>query len=62
MQLDGRVTLCGRSNGDIMRGYTGLLAELALFDAALDERQAAAIYAAVRPLGLPERAAEWNQC
>ena len=44
MQLDGRITLCGRSAGDYLRGYTGLLAELALFDVSLDEAQAAYIY------------------
>ena len=48
MHIDGRITLCGRSNGDMMRGYTGLLAELALFDAALDNQQVAYIYSEVR--------------
>lgn len=48
LDIDGRITLCGRSNSEAQRGYTGLLAELALFDAPLTEDQAAFIYSAVR--------------
>ena len=46
--MDGKITLCGRSDRQTMRGYTGLLAKLALFDSALTEAQAAYIFNAVR--------------
>jgi hypothetical protein len=48
LQIDGKITLCGRSDGEAQRGYSGLLSELALFDTALTPDQAAYIYNAVR--------------
>lgn len=53
MDLDGEIFLCGRSSGDVTRGYEGLLAELSIFDSTLTASQIEALFYTVR-LGLAE--------
>lgn len=48
MNIDGKIVLCGRSDRDMARGYSGKLAELAIWDQSLSPAQAADIYHAVR--------------
>lgn len=48
MSIDGNIVLCGRSDRDMARGYTGMLAELAIWDSSLSEAQVARIFNAVR--------------
>ena len=47
MNIDGSIVLCGRSDGDNARGYSGQLAELAIWDESLSEAAVAKIYSAV---------------
>lgn len=44
MNIDGKIVLCGRSDRDMTRGYSGQLAELAIWDGSLSSAQVAAIY------------------
>lgn len=44
IQLDGTLSLCGRADGDAERFYTGLLAQLSLWDRALNADEIAALY------------------
>ncbi|EIE21984.1 hypothetical protein COCSUDRAFT_56427 [Coccomyxa subellipsoidea C-169] len=46
MNIDGSIVLCGRSDGDNARGYSGQLAELAIWDESLSEAAVAKIYSA----------------
>ena len=48
MNIDGDIVLCGRSDGDAQRGYSGQLAELAIWDQSLSEADVAKIFQAVR--------------
>ena len=47
MVIDGKMALCGRSDDTTQRGYTGSLAELAIWDAGLTADQVSAVYRAV---------------
>ena len=47
MVIDGKMALCGRSDDTSQRGYTGSLAELAIWDTALTADQVSAIYNSV---------------
>lgn len=51
MHINGNIVLCGRSDESAMRGYSGSLAELAIWDGTLTPAQVAAIYAAVSYIG-----------
>ncbi|CAK0785312.1 hypothetical protein CVIRNUC_008519 [Coccomyxa viridis] len=44
MVIDGKMALCGRSDDTPQRGYTGSLAELAIWNAVLTADQVSAIY------------------
>ena len=44
MMLTGNIVLCGRSTGDATRGYSGRLAELAIWNNALTAPQILAIF------------------
>lgn len=48
MQIDGEMVLCGRSDETAQRGFTGSLAELAIWDTAITAQQVSAIYRSVR--------------
>ena len=48
MNIDGMIVLCGRSDRDVQRGYSGQLAELAIWDESLSPAQVAHIYHEVR--------------
>ena len=50
MVVDGKMALCGRSDDTSQRGYTGSLAELAIWDAVLTADQVSAIYKSVSML------------
>lgn len=47
MSLDGDIVLCGRSDGTAQRGYSGSLAELAIWDTVITSQQVAMIYKSV---------------
>jgi hypothetical protein len=47
MHIDGDIVLCGRSDETALRGYSGSLAELSIWDTALTAAQVYIIYAAV---------------
>ena len=53
MSIDGDIVLCGRSDGDAQQGYSGQLAELAIWDQTLSEVNVAKIYQAVSRLFTP---------
>ncbi len=44
MDLSGPIVLCGRSTNDTVRGYSGRITHLALFDQALTPLETYAIY------------------
>ena len=50
MVIDGKMALCGRSDDTSQRGYTGSLAELAIWDTVLTADQVSAIYKSVSML------------
>ena len=47
LEIDGNMVLCGRSDDTAQRGYTGSLAELAIWNTALTAQQVSAIYTSV---------------
>ena len=47
LDIDGNMVLCGRSDDTAQRGYTGSLAELAIWNTALTAQQVSAIYTSV---------------
>lgn len=47
LEIDGDIVLCGRSDETAQRGYTGSLAELAIWDTAITAAQVSEIYTAV---------------
>ncbi len=47
LDIDGNMVLCGRSDDTAQRGYTGSLAELAIWDTTLTAQQVSAIYTSV---------------
>ena len=60
MEIDGDMVLCGRSDEMGQRGYTGSLAELAIWNTAITPQQVALIYTSVSslsPIGKPVQAA-----
>ena len=48
MRLDGKMVLCGRSDADMLRSYSGALTELAIWDQVLTPDQVSRVYDAVR--------------
>lgn len=59
MQMDSRINLCGRSDFEPDRYFSGSLSNLMLFDSALTNQEIQALYAAYtrqsveHPIGLP---------
>ena len=47
LEIDGDMVLCGRSDDTAQRGYTGSLAELAIWNTILTAQQVSAIYTSV---------------
>ena len=47
LEIDGEMVLCGRSDDTKQRGFTGSLAELAIWNTALTAQQVSAIYTSV---------------
>ena len=47
LEIDGSIVLCGRSDDTAQRGFTGSLAELALWNTAITAQQVSAIYNSV---------------
>jgi hypothetical protein len=47
LEIDGDIVLCGRSDESAQRGYTGSLAELAIWNTVVTAAQVSEIYTAV---------------